>query len=922
MNLDDRDQQEKQQAIDYRGGHLQLIACAGSGKTETVSLRVASLVAEGKDPASIVAFTFTERAAKELKARIYKKVEKIKGKDFLGRLGPLFVGTIHSYCFKMLQDNVPEYGNYDVLDEHRHAGLLARTYRELGLDLFSHRKFEGIKEFKRVADVIGNELIDPASLKKHDLGRCYEKYLDMLSRFRVLTFQMIIARAVEALGDPKIFKKVQGPLRHLIVDEYQDINPAQEKLIELLAKPPVQLCVVGDDDQSIYEWRGSNVENIITFAQRYKNVKQFKLVSNRRSRPAIINIANQFAKISIKGRLDKTMKPVRAGRKPEVVTWKADTPEKEAEQIAQAVVALKEKGFEYGHIAVLFRSVRTSAGPLVDALRIKGIPFECGGRTGLFMQPEISLFAQIYAWIVNEKWQDAKYGYYEKADLGRILAGLNTLLAGKKSGIPGLRKYLEVWKEDADAAHKSVNLVRDFYKFLRFLGTPMLNPDDPKDRTRLGAFARFTQLLADYEHVTRRARWVEEDGKRVFKGAQDRGHNYYYGLYLYLQYYARDAYEDFEGEKAFDTESVNILTVHQAKGLEWPVVFIPCLSSQRFPSRNSGRKQEWYLPERVFRESVRKRYEGGDVQERRLFYVAMTRARDTVYLSTFDHMIKTAKPSSYVEEIAAMNGGLKSYAKLPVPDFPEDPKEKEPLALEIGFSDIAAYEECGFRFRLSEAYGFQPALAPEMGYGRAIHHILRHVAEVTRDEKKVPTKETARQIMEREFYLPFANKPGFEEMKRRAKFVVDRYLGAYSADLGRVWAIERPFELQVEGGIVSGKADVILDYLDGKLGRLAIVDYKSAKGLSKEEKFNFQIQVYTAAGRGEGLEVAAGYLHDLTDGHRDSVDVGESSTRAAVERLGRSVKAVRQGHFPPSGKTRTCRSCDYKVICRHSKAPD
>ena len=919
MSLDERDQREKQRAIDYRGGHLQLIACAGSGKTETVSRRVAALVEEGVEPDSIVAFTFTERAAEELKSRIYCKVEESKGKDYLGRLGPLFVGTIHSYCFRMLQDSDPRYENYDVLDEHRHAGLLARTYRDLGLDNVFDRKFKGIEEFKRIADIIGNELIDPAKLRNHEIGRCYQSYLDMLDRFRVLTFQMIIARAVESLKDPNVFRRVHGPLRHLIVDEYQDINPAQEQLIRLLSKPPVHLCVVGDDDQSIYEWRGSNVENIITFTRRYKDVRQFKLLFNRRSRPQIIRCANNFAKESIEGRLDKKMEPRRPAGEPEVVTWLAKTPEEEAEQIARTIAALRKKGFQYGDIAVLFRSVRTSAGLLVDALRRKGIPCDCGGRTGLFMQPEIGLFAQIFAWIVDHEWQDARYGEYEKVDLDGIVAGLNCLFAGSAGGIRGLNKFLTDWKEEATAAERSVNLVGDFYRLLKLLGAHKLDPDNPEERTRLGAFARFSQLLADYEHVTRRSRWIYEGGSRIFRGGQDRGSYYYFGLYLYLQYYARDAYEDFEGEEAFDTDAVNILTVHQAKGLEWPIVFIPSLSSRRFPSSMSGRSQEWHLPKKVFSDEVRHRYEGDDQQERRLFYVAVTRARDAVYLSTFEHMKRAAEPSPYLEEVAAMSGGLNRYSKLPLPNFPKDAKEIGPPVLEIGFSDIAHYEECGYRYRLAETYGFQQELAPEMGYGKAIHHILRHLAEKTREKGKVPTKSQAQKIMESEFYLPFANRPGFEEMKRRAGYVVDRYLNAYASDLERVWAIERPFELQVEGGIVDGKADVILDLVDGKPGRLAIVDYKSAKALSAEEKFHFQIQVYTAVGRGEGLEVAAGYLHDLTDGHRDAVEVGDGAAKAAVERLGRSVRDIRRGHFPPCGKKEICQRCDYKIICRHSQ---
>ena len=254
---------QQQQIVDPRGGELQVIACAGSGKTESVSRRVASIIQGGEAPESIVAFTFTEKAATELKDRIYKKVEATQGKEFLGRLGPMFVGTIHAYCFRILQDHVPKYGNYDVLDEHRHSALISQRRYELNLTILHNRHWRSIETFRRAADVIGNDLIPLEDLKGTDIGECYAAYRDMLDRYRLLTFGMIIAKAVEVLEEePTIYERVAGSLRHLIVDEYQDINPAQERLIEILAQPPVQLCVVGDDDQAIYQWRGSDLGSV------------------------------------------------------------------------------------------------------------------------------------------------------------------------------------------------------------------------------------------------------------------------------------------------------------------------------------------------------------------------------------------------------------------------------------------------------------------------------------------------------------------------------------------------------------------------------------------------------------------------------------------------------------------------------------
>ena len=163
-----------------------------------------------------------------------------------------------------------------------------------------------IFDFQRQVDAIENELIPAHALKGTPIGDCYEGYCKMLDGYHFLTFGQQISAAVRALQDPEVFKRVHAPLRHLIVDEYQDINPAQERLIELLAKPPVVLCVVGDDDQSIYQWRGSQVENILTFKRRY-HASSYPLSTNRRSRPEIIRVANKFAK-TIEPRLEKTMK--------------------------------------------------------------------------------------------------------------------------------------------------------------------------------------------------------------------------------------------------------------------------------------------------------------------------------------------------------------------------------------------------------------------------------------------------------------------------------------------------------------------------------------------------------------------------------------------------------------------------------------
>lgn len=900
--------------VTHRGSDLQVIACAGSGKTESISRRVAALMVEGADPESIVAFTFTERAAGELKNRVAQRVMEALGPSSRDQLGRMYVGTIHGYCFRILQDHVPRYGNYDVLDEHRHAGLLSREFHALGLIELGGKHWKTIDEWVRTVDVIGNELIPPAALAATPVGAIYARYRAMLDRYHLLTFGLIIASAVEALGDPRVFARVHGPLRHLFVDEYQDVNPAQERLVERLATNPVTLCVVGDDDQAIYQWRGSDVRHIVDFARRRPNVATVTLDENRRSRPAIVTRANDFAG-TIPGRLSKSMQPVREPAGPELVHWHAATEAQEVEQIAETIERLHAAGFAYRDIAVLYRSVRTSAPPLLAVLETRGIPYSCGGRTGLFLQPEVALFGELFAWMAGAEWRDHKYAELREATLDTVVAGFEREF-NDGAPIPGLRRYFEDWKKIHDRSAIPVSLVGDYYKILARLGVQRIDPKTPSGSARLGALARFSQVLADFEHVTRRARYKDEEMGTAFRGGRDRGKEFFTALHRYLLHYAQDAYEDWSGDERTAADAVDILTVHQAKGLEWPVVFLPALVAGRFPSRNAGRRQEWLLDVAAFPEESRRRYEGGDAEERRLFYVALTRARDCVYLSRFERkQVNSSRPSPYLAHVAA--GTSPAAVPLPLP-APTPGSAREAPPLDVSFSEVAVFEECGHRFRLASVLGFQQELALELGYGKAIHHVLRQLAEAAQSANTLPDEAELEVLLQAEFYLPFANAPAFARMLQSARRLVRRYVAEYTDDLSRVWAIERPFELNLPDGRVSGRADVVLDRERGREGQLAIVDYKVANDPAYDARYRRQLAVYAAAARAEGLNVRAGYLHELNDGARHGVDVGQHATARAVVELAEAVRQIREGAYVPRPEWVKCSVCDYRRICRHA----
>jgi DNA helicase-2/ATP-dependent DNA helicase PcrA len=899
-------------AVEHRGSHLQIIAAAGSGKTEVVSQRVASILAEGTPARSVVAFTFTERAAEELKNRIAARVEHRMGQAALDMLGGLFVGTIHAYCFRLLQQHVPRYETYDVLDDNQLTAFLTREAQQLSIKNLDDRSrlFASIEAFLRSVDVVENELIDPDAVPD-PFGTVLRDYYAMLDKYRLLTYGQQIVRSTRELARPEIVGMVHRDLRHLIVDEYQDVNPAQERLIELLAGPKVQLCVVGDDDQAIYQWRGSDVSNIVRFRDRYPDVRAFEITMNRRSRPQIIEAANDFA-LSILGRLPKTMATFRdgLGGAPEAVRWHADKELDEAGWVAQFVLALNEATVPFRDIAVLVRG--SVAYPrLMEQFATFGIPVQPAGRTGLFEQPEAVVLGRTICWLSEIDWR-SQYGPGEPVTLPALLDDYERTfgLGGSRRG--QLSRRLRAWHDLVPKTRRRADLVGELYELLDHLGVRSWDLSDPLQVNRLGTLARFSALLADYESVRRRARPdAAVAGEQV--GGQDRGLWYYRNLAIHILNYAQGKYEGFDGEPDFELDAVDLTTVHRAKGLEWPAVLVPSVTASRFPSSKTGTQGNWLLPRDMFDAD---RYEGSDADERRLFYVATTRSRDWLSVSRHERVrTQAARSSPYYEELAAAEVSPDSVV-LPGVE-PLTRREDEPIT--ITYSELAQFLDCGMAFRLRNRLGFQPRLAPELGYGKAVHHIMRTVAELTRTNGAVPTDQEIQGILDTSFFLATANKPAHRQLKEAARRLVSVYAADHAEDLHRIWETERPFELHLDGITIEGRADVILDEEEGVPTALAVLDYKtSTKGEIAEHAL--QLQVYADAGRREGLDVRAAYVHDLKLGvqgdaaARRVIDVSPEAIDEAEEAVrGAAVRLRGRDYAPNPG--RRCRTCEVRTVC-------
>jgi len=386
----------QENVINFGNGFLQVIACAGSGKTDTITRRIARLIAEGESPKNMVAFTFTDKAAEEMKFRIRKHLLEMRPEN--PELGDMYVGTIHSFCFELLKNYYPKYKNYDVLDDHTRVLFLQQygNFHEIGLDKLGPHSYRAVSKFCFNVDVVLEEMLDAEKLPK-DFKGAFLRYIDLLEGEKFLDFSGMMYQIFHLLeSDKEFLRNILSNYHYITVDEYQDINPIQEKIISLMASPECNLCVVGDDDQCIYQWRGTNVENILTFEKRYntRSVHKENITLNFRSSKAIVNSAKKVIEKNTRLKKDITAwdEGVIKSEQGDIYKVFFSQWEDEVNWIIDKIKALRGKRYvnnkgeefslDYRDVAIFFRSVKTSAAPLINALKENDIPYivKGGGR--------------------------------------------------------------------------------------------------------------------------------------------------------------------------------------------------------------------------------------------------------------------------------------------------------------------------------------------------------------------------------------------------------------------------------------------------------------------------------------------------------------------------------------------------------------
>ena len=503
-------------------GNLQVIACAGAGKTEFVSKRIACLISKNiAKPENIVAFTFTERAAEELKFRIRQRIRELIGHQ--PDVGDMYVGTIHSFCFKLLQEFIPKYRVYDVLDEGKRYAFVSSIKKELNYSVLlpslnkrSNKPYGITTEswvlntFLRCVDIVREEMLVVEDVSGSDsFIEAFKKYEELLDKKRFLDFSSMMSIAVKELQtNEELLKEVRDKYTHITIDEYQDVNPIQEELVRLLAGKNGNLCVVGDDDQSIYQWRGSTIENIIKFTKRYKDVNTFPLPKNYRSTKLVVDCADTVIKNNDPKRLPKEMESAGdSGNKGDIYKLRFEHQNDEVQFVVNKIRELigteitdtdgKKRGLSYSDIAIFFRSVRYDAEPYLNALEDAGIPVAVSGIGGLFESEEADIIFEIFSYLgdFGKIWDSAaREGYVPELESIYERATDFFVIPPKTQFI----KTFEKLKEDTKAKRR-LSFQGLYADILSILGLQNEAIHTEENEIMLYNLGRISQSITDYE---------------------------------------------------------------------------------------------------------------------------------------------------------------------------------------------------------------------------------------------------------------------------------------------------------------------------------------------------------------------------------------------------------------------------------------
>ena len=610
MNLDHLNP-EQRKAATHVDGPLLILAGAGSGKTATMTHRIAYLIEQGVSPYQILAVTFTNKAAGEMRERVEKLV---------GRCPGMWIMTFHAMSLRILREHCERIGyqhNFVVYDTIDQKTLIKTIMKEQNIDakLYPQAYLSAAISKQKEHDVSPREYLETEAdnFRSKVIGSVYRAYQEQLKRNNAMDFDDLLVNALHVLRDnPDILADYQHRFRYILVDEYQDTNHIQYEIICLLAKARQNLCVVGDDDQCIYQWRGADISNILNFEKDFPQARVIKLEQNYRSYGNILAAAHSVIRNNRGRKAKKLWTDKEAGDK--IVYRRCDSDKEEAYYIAQEIDLLKNGQRTYDDFAILYRTNAQSR-LFEDALKRRGIPYQILSGFSFYERKETKDMICYMRLVVNPADDLAL-----KRVINEPKRGIGAVTLGKLEALARVHglSLLDILSQDEisySLPAKAQKAVGEMVRIIRLCA---------QEKENLRVSDIYDQLLVKSGYLKAlEAEDTQEAASRIENLMDFKSFIYDYEkekedtdekatLEEFLEKVATNGDADKMEE---GTGKVTLMTMHSAKGLEFPIVFLPGMEDGLFPGHRALDN------------------ENGMEEERRLCYVGMTRAREKLFLT-------------------------------------------------------------------------------------------------------------------------------------------------------------------------------------------------------------------------------------------------------------------------------------------------
>ncbi len=965
---------EQLQAVEHGGGPLLIIAGAGTGKTTVVTTRIQNLILEKKvSPANILALTFTEKAAAEMETR----VDEILPYGY----SSLWIETFHAFCDRILRQEAINIGlnpSFNLMTEAEALLFLRKHLFEFDLDYFrplgnplkflqgmlnhfSRLKDDDItpQQYLEYAEEIRNpksEIRDEDEIKKTlELANAFKKYEEVKIKDGVMDFSDLISNTLKLFRARKnILSQYQKLFQYILVDEFQDTNYAQNEMAILLAGDKKNITVVGDDDQSIYRWRGAALSNMIQFKSHFKEAKIITLTKNYRSTQNILDSSynliqhNNPDRLEVKEKIDKKLVATREIKGSEIEFIYTNKAEDEAEELVKKLIEeAKKNNLKYNEFAILVRANDHSL-PFQKALERRRIPYQFLGPGHLFAQNEIKdLIAYLHV-LSNFEDSASLYRIVTMPIFDIAARDVAALLNFAKRSHYSLFVAMENVDESGLTKEGQEKIQRITEMMKRHLSRiPLDNAGQI-----LYYFFEDSGLLGHYlDPKTQRTEKEAQNVAKFFEKLQGFATSRTDASVFAVVDWIDMSLELGESPLAADIDwtqnnAVNILTVHSSKGLEFPVVFVVNLVTQRFPSRD--RKEQIPVPDDLIKEVLPTGDESLQ-EERRLFYVAMTRARDKLYLSAarmygegrrerkLSPFLAESLGEDYIKNIVKKNTTQPVGQQLSLLDMVNtniqmqesnnnsnvQQSTQTPITY-ISYSQLATFQACPLHYKLRYVMNLPSAPSPALSYGISVHSALRDII-LSAKSKQVVTKDAIKDLLKKNWIKDgYAGKTHEQNSYTQAENMLLDFWKNYERELPDTVAIEMPFNFWLNKVKVGGRIDRV-DRLGDK--RIEIIDYKTGKNQldEKKAKDDLQLSFYALAATEvhdellhKNPEEILLTLHYLENNQKISTTRSKEDLAAAREKILSLVMEIEKSDFRCSGGV-MCKNCEYKILCSSNK---